>query len=686
MKYSKLNSSKLAQRVVWAAIFAGCFVWAVVPVNAEKRKETSNEAASAVEMKLLESVKFLSSDERQGRGIGTDGINQAADYIHQQFAEAGLDVTRVDGGPFQEFSMTHKTELGEPNSVTLSGPHDIKLELKQGTDFQACSFGGSGDISGEIVFVGYGIDAPKENYQEFERVDVKDKIVLLMRRTPQQGNPHSPFAGSGHGRISRHAELRTKVSNAFTRGAKAVFIVNDQYSVDENKKQDQAMIDKATARALKAARAVVGNEGESTDDQQKKLEALADSLKQLDDATESAKKSNADKLMKFGHGGDRSGKSIPVIHITQEIANKLLGVSLHANIQMLAETIDEELKPQSQLVKGWTAAGTVTVNRVEVSVKNVIGVLEGSGPLANETVVIGAHYDHLGSGGEGSLLPGSTDIHNGADDNASGTAALLHFAHQMAQRKEPLPRRLVFIAFTAEERGLIGSDYYVKNPLYPLKETVAMFNMDMVGRLSENKLTIFGTGTAPRWDGLLRELGEKHQFNITSKPDGFGPSDQTSFYARKIPVLHLFTGTHTDYHRPTDDWDKINVGGMSRVVDLLEEIVVATAENPKRPEYLQVKTKTSANRGGSRPYFGSIPDFGTNQPGYAISGASPGSPADKGGLKGGDIIVQLGKQKIGSLNDFDLALRKFSAGDEISVVVLRDGKKVPLKVILAKPR
>ena len=179
---------------------------------------------------------------------------------------------------------------------------------------------------------------------------------------------------------------------------------------------------------------------------------------------------------------------------------------------------------------------------------------------------------------------------------------------------------------------------------------------------------------------MTREIG------LTLKPDGFGPSDHSSFYAKKIPVLHFFTGTHSDYHRPGDDWDKINLAGMQKVVGLMEDMVVKTAITEKRPAYLEVKSRAQIARSGSRPYFGSIPNFGSEDPGYAISGTAPGSPANKAGLKGGDHIIKFGKHTISDLNDFDLALRDFSAGDEVEVVVRRDGEKLKLKVTLAKPR
>jgi membrane-associated protease RseP (regulator of RpoE activity) len=245
----------------------------------------------------------------------------------------------------------------------------------------------------------------------------------------------------------------------------------------------------------------------------------------------------------------------------------------------------------------------------------------------------------------------------------------------------------VFIAFTGEERGLLGSAHYVREPLIPLEKTVAMFNMDMVGRLTDDKLTVFGTGTAPRWDEWIDREAAERNLQITKKPEGLGPSDHSSFYAKKIPVLHFFTGTHNDYHRPSDDWDKINIEGMGRIVDLLDDLVITTAHTEEPPQYVAVQGKASLEpRSGARPYFGSIPDFGTEAKGYAIQGVSPESPADKAGVKAGDVLIKLGEHQITGLDDFDLALRTFSAGEAVEMVVLRDGKEVTLTVTLATPR
>ena len=334
---------------------------------------------------------------------------------------------------------------------------------------------------------------------------------------------------------------------------------------------------------------------------------------------------------------------------------------------------------------GWKAQGEASLDVIRKPVRNVVGVLEGRGPLASETIVIGAHFDHLGFGGEGSLLPGSEDIHNGADDNASGTAGLLELARRFGERG-PQSRRIVFLAFTGEERGLLGSAEYVKEPLFPLEQTIAMFNMDMIGRLENDRLTVFGTGTSPVWDAEVDAAAAPQKLEISKKPEGFGPSDHSSFYAKKIPVLHFFTGTHSDYHRPSDDWQKVNAPGMERIINAVDQIVQDTLTAAARPEYVHIAARAMLERTGSRPYFGSIPDFSSDAEGYAIQGVAPDSPADKAGLQGGDLIIRFGDQKIGGLDDFDLALRNYSPGEEVPVVVLRKGQEVELKVTLAAPR
>ena len=343
-----------------------------------------------------------------------------------------------------------------------------------------------------------------------------------------------------------------------------------------------------------------------------------------------------DQLFPFTKAGDGSeGHRIPVIHIRAfgDRAGHQSGAGRRFGHAGKADRRRAQAAQRGDLT-GWKIKGETAVERVDTPVKNVVGVLEGEGPLAEETIVIGAHYDHLGHGGTGSLDPGSTEIHHGADDNASGAAALVEVARQLAGREKKLPRRIVFIAFTGEERGLLGSARYVRDPLVPLDKTIAMLNMDMVGRLVDDKLVIYGNGTAEEFDSLLNNLNEKYAFKITRHPEGFGPSDHSSFYAKQIPVLHFFTGTHSDYHRPTDTAEKINVDGMRRVADMVAEAAVTIAQADQRPTYKEVKGKSQIARGGDRPYFGSVPDFSQDQPGYALTAVTKGGPAETSGLEG----------------------------------------------------
>ncbi len=645
----------------------------------------SGDAVAESEQRLLTDIKYLASDELEGRGVGMKGLDTAADYIRDEFAKAGLTIDSVNGGPFQTFTMSTGASLGSPNTLELTGPDNKKLTLAATTDFVPQSFGASGAFTGGLVFCGYGIEAADKKFDEYASVDLKGKVALIMRRTPQQGNPHGVF-NEGKG-MSPHAELRTKLDRAFSKGAVAVLLVNDPYSGRNELEQAKKQVDKL---AETVAGAAVEFEAADANDAEK----LAASRKKLTEAVVKYKAGKGhltadepDTLMKFGYGGHDAIRNIPVMQITRAVCDQVLKAALHKTLVEIESAIDKDLKPQSAALAGWSAEGVTTIERKQAAVKNVVGVLNATGPLAEETVVIGAHYDHVGRGGVGSLLPGSNEIHNGADDNASGTVSLLELARRLGARPEKLPRRIVFVAFTGEEMGLFGSARYTKEPIFPLEKTIAMLNMDMVGRLVDDKLTIFGSGTSPLWDDMLKRLGKEGRFEISLKPEGMGPSDHQSFFLKQIPVLHFFTGTHGDYHRPSDDWEKINIPGTERIVDLVEKIAIEVASLPERPKYVAVRgTAQMGERAGSRPYFGSVPDFGTEKPGYALAGVVPGGPAEKGGLKAGDRIVLLGTNKIEDLSDFDTALRRFSPGETVDVTVMRGEERVTVKVVLDKPQ
>jgi hypothetical protein len=310
--------------------------------------------------------------------------------------------------------------------------------------------------------------------------------------------------------------------------------------------------------------------------------------------------------------------------------------------------------------------------------KNVIGILPGRDRvLRNQTVVLGAHYDHLGLGGFGSLDPDSSGrVHNGADDNASGIAALIQVAARLAA--SPPARTVVFIAFGGEELGLLGSAHYVKTPIYPLAETLAMVNLDMVGRLRNGRLIVYGARSAREFPALLDSLNWYAGFDLKAQGDGYGPSDQSSFYAAKRPVLHLFTDLHEDYHRTTDDWQKVNLDGLKRVSDFTLGLITALANRRKPLSFVDLPAPVPPHTSdqlvatpGYGAYLGTVPDMTGSPGGVRLVGVRAGSPAEQAGLRGDDIITRIGTRDTPDLQAMTDALRSHRPGDTVEIVVRR---------------
>jgi hypothetical protein len=649
------------------------------------------EDASLVENRLSQAARYLASDELEGRGVGTKGLDLAAAYIAQQFRDIGLKTEAYDGQPFQKFTMTTGASLGPHNELVLIGPSPEagkdpqSVAWKLGEQFNPLAIGGSGKFDLPLVFVGYGISGKDEKYDDYANVDVKDKAVVILRHEPQQNNPHSEFNGT---KTSTHAPFKRKVSNAYEHGAAAVIFCTDDFDIQKTvaalRKRWQTAVDEIADENTKF-KALANPSADDHKKHEEQIRRLADDVKKFAEQLDAAK----DPLLEFdGAGPDAAeGRNFPVLYCRRGALDPIIRSSLGKTLAQVEAEIDQGPNPHSRALTGWRMVGETSVERQETEVKNVVGVLEGEGPHARETIVIGAHYDHLGFGGAGSASPGVREIHNGADDNGSGTTVLIEVARQLASRAKKLPRSVVFVAFTGEERGLIGSARYVRNPLVPLESTVAMLNMDMVGRLQDEKLIVHGTGTAEEFDALVERFGKQYGFEITKKPGGFGPSDHSSFYAAKVPVLFFFTGSHKDYHRPSDDFDKLNIAGMRRIGQMVSEIAVTLAEADTRPRYVEVKGgNETLGGGGDRPYFGSIPDFSQDESGYALTGVTNGGPAQRAGIKAGDIIIQLGDSKIGNLEDFDSALRKYKAGDKVPVVVKRGSEQIRLEATLDPPR
>lgn len=354
----------------------------------------------------------------------------------------------------------------------------------------------------------------------------------------------------------------------------------------------------------------------------------------------------------------------------------------------IAETVREAL------IGGANAQLHTDVRSTTADARNVVALLPGSDPeRMRETVIIGAHYDHLGHGGEGSLAPESTEVHNGADDNASGTAAIIEAARALTAGP-PLDRSVLFIAFTGEEKGLWGSAHFVREPTVELERAVAMLNLDMVGRVLDNQLTILGFGTAAEWDEVVdTAVGEMpYPLRIAKSPDGFGPSDHSSFYGEGIPVLHFLSNLHEDYHRPSDDFDKINYEGLERVIELTVRILVGLAGSgpdlialtPLEQERPPSPGQASSSSSGYGPYLGSIPDMTPRDFGLRLTGVREGSPADEAGLQAGDVVVEFDGNEITDIYAYTYALQARSAGDEVIIVVERDGERVMVTAVLGE--
>ncbi|MEX0793828.1 MAG: M20/M25/M40 family metallo-hydrolase, partial [Pirellulaceae bacterium] len=589
-----------------------------------------------------------------------------------------------EGSAFQKFEIEVSSKLGpeDQNRLEFSGVEKAR-ELKLGEDFSPLSIGGSGKFDAPVVFAGYGISAPDLEYDDYDGLDTEGKVVIVLRKQPQQGNPHSPFGGP---HPSQHAFFTRKVAVASTNRAAAVIFINDTPTLNEQDEQALGAWETAVADLAKLReefKALEEPTDEQTTEYRGKVTALGKKIAEYGEAMET----DPDQVIPFqGAGRESNHPDLPIFFARREVIEPLLKKGLGLTVEEIERKIDETGDPVVGLLEGVQAQGAVTIERESATIKNVVGILEAPHAKTNEVLVIGAHYDHLGFGGEGSLAPWTEEMHPGADDNGSGTASLLELAARLAERKDELKHHMVFIAFTGEERGLLGSSHYVKQPLIPLERTFAMFNMDMVGRLTDNKLIVTGTGTAEPFAGWVDALNEQFEFQLTKDPSGFGPSDHASFYSQKIPVLTVFTGTHNDYHRPSDTAEKLNYEGMERILGFAEQLLWKLDQAEKKPEYIAVQSNQPQRRGGSRPYFGSIPDFSVVGQGYGIQGVSPDSPADEAGLKSGDVIIDLEGNQVTGLDDFDAALRKFKAGDKIKIKVRRENQEVELTVTLAPPR
>ena len=567
--------------------------------------------------RYLNDIKSLASPEMEGRGAGTKGLTRAEHLIEKRYKELGLQPAGAHGYA-QPFSVITGARLKPDNSLKAEAS-GVTTDLRIDQDFVPFSFSSSEQVSGPLVFAGYGITADEFHYDDYNGLDVKDKIVIVLRYEP------SSFAEkSGHHGVTQHSQLITKAINARNHGAKAVIVVNGK----------------------------------------------------LGDGEE-------DLLTRFGSVSGPENVGIVFAQVKNAVADSWFQ-SAGKSIKDLQDHINAITQPASfAFAESRRVSLHVDIETTHATVNNVLAWLPGQ---TDEYVIVGAHYDHLGYGNFDSLAPSQIgQIHPGADDNASGTAGVLELARLLAPQRGQLKRSILFMDFAGEELGLLGSAAWVKAPTRPLAKAVAMINMDMIGRIKDDKVYIGGVGTGSTLKSMLEQAQKDAPFKIEYSAGGYASSDHTSFVSKKIPVLFFFSGLHSDYHKPSDTWDKINAPSAARLLDLVGSVTVQLASASDPPAFQVVaedKPISGGGGGGYGPYFGSIPDFGQTENGVKFSDVKPDSPAAKAGFKAGDVLVQFGDKPIKNLYDFTDALRRSKVGDVVEVKVLRDGQPVSASVKL----
>ena len=557
---------------------------------------------------LLGHIQFLASEELRGREAGTPDQLKAAQYIAAEFGRYGLEPLgdEKDGKRsfLQEFSLAESRGAAPETALTLTadGKETVFELKKQFAPFPAGME--KARAEGGVVFAGYGIHAPELEYDDFQGVDLEGKWALLLRYEPGEKDPKSKFDGL---RPSAHAALAAKIQHCVKRKAVGVLVVTGP----------------------------AGREQEP--------ERLTNSSGTL-----------------LGHF------AVPVFQITRAVADAILAPS-DQTLEKLQSKIEKGVAPHSCLLQEIKLTGVSALLLDQSTTSNVIARLEGRDErLKHEYVLLGAHSDHVGLGRSGSLLgdAGKGKIHPGADDNASGTSGMLEIAQCLAALPPAeRPRRsILFVAFSGEEKGLLGSVHYVQNPAVGLKATIAMLNLDMIGRSENGAVQVSGVGTAKGFKALVQKHVRDPQLKLFLGSSGDGPSDHATFHAKGLPVLFFFTGIHPDYHRPSDTWEKINAPVAEAVAVLVRDVLVEIAGLDVRPEPVP-----STSRG----YLGVGPDrvAMATAAGYPVGSVEPQSPAAQAGVQVGDLIVMFNGQRISQAMDLSMALLELGPGDlaEISV-------------------
>lgn len=575
-------------------------------------------------------VSHLASDELEGRLAGTRGAELAADYIAAQMKRIGLQPVGTNQNYFQNYEFTAGARvLTNASRLTVSPTTGMPVEFAIENDFRPLAFTANAEVEGQVVFVGYGLSVPGkpgEGYDSYAGVNVSNRIALVLRYVPEQVDPKR------RAELNRYAGVRYKALHAREHGARGVIFITGPTSP------------------------------------------------------------NAGELLKLSSDSSLAGSAIPIASAGSNVVAALFAGSGRSLEKLQAALDIENPHAESGIVLTNVRVRLATgVEHIRKPDRNVLGMIppapKAAGPAGDEFLMVGAHYDHLGRGEAGAMNRQGEEglIHYGADDNASGVATLLELADALhtERKKNPaaFPKGVIFAAWAGEEIGLLGSSRFAEHPPLPLTNVTAYLNFDMVGRQRDNQLTLQGIGSSPVWTKLIEKRNVAAGFQLTLQDDPYLPTDTTAFYPKGIPVLAFFTGGHDDYHRPTDRPDTLNYEGTGRIAKLARGLLL-DLEKTDRPPYAQVARKDSGgSRETLRAYLGTIPDYATEVQGVKLSGVRAGGPADKAGLKGGDVIVEFAGTKIANVYDYTYAMDAVKIGKPVTVVVLRNGQRVTLTVI-----
>jgi CubicO group peptidase (beta-lactamase class C family) len=618
----------------------GCAIAFAAPLPAAPPALPSASEVEAVEARLRADLRFLTSPSCEGRAVGTRGIDLAAEYIAREFDKAGLRPTGQRKGWFQPFDLSVSARRGPVQQLELHGPQGQTITLEHGTNFFVPFTSTSGEVAAApLVFAGYGLKNGHAGYDDYAGLDVKGKVVVVVDGAPRRGEEFPAFI-----------RLAVRAREAREHGAVALLVVNAH-------------------------------------------------LSEADDVRERSP---------FRLATGQSG-GLPVLRLRRDLVDTMLFSARGRTLVEVEKEISAAYAPRSGPLTGWTCRLKTDVKHTTIRVKNVVGTLPGSGPLADQTVVIGAHYDHVGLAGvpyanafrprarfgQPRSVPGSIGgvgfpmtqmfgpaFHPGADDNASGTVAVLELARRFASRKGRTGRRLVFIAFAAEEGGLHGSAHYCRHPAYPIDRTAAMLNMDMVGRLQDGQLRISGVGTARAFAALVDRHTGGRGLVLTKKDSIDGATDHLSFFDAGVPVLSFFTGFHEQYHRPTDCFETINVPGLRQVAAVVGDLAEELSVTKDRPRFIPhrgtfERTKTLW---ASAPCTGILSTF---QGGVVVDGVVPRTPAEHAGLRKGDRVLLAQGLPIRSAADFLNLSRTWRPGQRVELRILRQGRQEAVTLQLA---